>query len=144
MAQVSRELLDADGALLFTDESDDRFDLFASDALDGRHVAEVPVVGADASLGGEQEGAVAVVAGDVEGVEEGRPFVCAIEVGTVASGAGLCEEGGAIGAFEGDDGGGVAIGVAAGGEQGDGGEGEEGRGVGSRGLQVGVFVVLSG
>ena len=84
------------------------------------------MVGADASLGGEEEGGVAVVAGDVKGVEERGALIGAVEVGTVAAGAGLCEERGAIGALEGDDGSGVGIGTAAGGEQGDGSDGEEG------------------
>ena len=63
---------DAVGALNFADVAGDVVDLGVGEAGDGEHVAELPVVLADAAKHGDAEGGIRVVAGVVDPVIEGR------------------------------------------------------------------------
>ena len=90
---------DAGGELEVADVADDLADLSFSDAGDRKHVAEGPVVLADAAYYGEVEGGVAVVARMVDAVDEGGAKVgaggCrAVALGTVGVEDGLTLPGG--------------------------------------------------
>ena len=78
---------DSGGELEVADVADDLVDLGLGDAGDGEHVAEGPVVLADAAEDGEVEGGVGVVAGVVDAVDEGGALVGADGGGAVALGA---------------------------------------------------------
>ena len=83
---------DAGGELEVADVADDLVHLGFGDAGDGEHVAELPVVLADAAYHGEVEGGVAVVAGVVDAVDEGGA--------QVGAGCGLAVALGAVGVEE--------------------------------------------
>ncbi len=91
--------VDAGGALEVADVADDLVDLGLGDAGDGEHVAEGPVVLADAAYHGEVEGGVAVVAGVVDAVDQGGAEVGAGGFGSVALGAVGVEDGFALASF---------------------------------------------
>ena len=55
----------------FADVADDFVDVGVGEAGDGEHVAELPVVLADAAEDGEAEGGIGVVAGVVDAVDKG-------------------------------------------------------------------------
>ena len=75
------------GELEVADVADDLVDLGLGDAGDGEHVAELPVVLADAAEDGKTKGGVGVVAGVVDAVDEGGALVGADGGGAVALGA---------------------------------------------------------
>ncbi len=87
---------DSGGELEVADVADDLVDLGFREAGDGEHVAEGPVVLADAAEDGEVEGGVGVVAGVVDAVDEGGALVGASGGGAVALGAVGVEEGFAL------------------------------------------------
>ena len=79
-----RSSVDPDRPLLLTDVGDDVVDLLRRESLDRWHRPEVPVVLRDATLDGQSEGRVGVVAGLVDLVEVRRAEVGAPQVGAVA------------------------------------------------------------
>lgn len=68
---------------MFAYVGDDGLEVFFAEAGDWGHVAEAPVVLANAAEGGEDEGTVAVVVGFVHDGQVGGPLVGAAEVHAV-------------------------------------------------------------
>ena len=91
-ARAAGRSLDAGGALPFAYPGDDGGDLFVAQPLDGRHVAERPVVRDHAEADGAHEGGVGVMPRPVVRMDQRRAPLRSLQRGPVARRAGLPEQ----------------------------------------------------